>query len=259
MNELYVTKKKMNYENFVAWCPYCDFKNIFNRVTDLRTTEPIAFMKVKCLNDSCGKKFNINGDLVSPAFQMLVIDCYDLKKEKRYSYCILNLAQAFEVFFSLYLRVELLYKPFCINRKRREVEVCLNRMNELEKLLYKKIKSYTFSRLRNIFINRVLCNESIDSLNYSEPIINKLDLFKDVPSDEKIESVQNTRLSKLLIDLKNTKIGELRNHVVHKSAYRPSVEEVDKSIEETRSILFSLANCLGIKTDDINWYMKELP
>lgn len=26
---------------------------------NLRTTELIAFMKVKCLNDSCGKEFNI--------------------------------------------------------------------------------------------------------------------------------------------------------------------------------------------------------
>jgi hypothetical protein len=108
----YATEKECTYENFIARCPLCGFRNIFNRVTDLQDTEPIRFREVVCLNDRCKQKFNINGDLVSPAFRMLVFDCYPLKEEKKYSYCILNLAQAYEVFFSLYLRVELLFRPF---------------------------------------------------------------------------------------------------------------------------------------------------
>ena len=256
MNDLlYATKKETSYENFIAWCPYCEFRNIFNRVSDLKTVEAVGFMKVKCLNEVCGKEFNINGDSINPAFQMLVFDCYDLKQDKRYSYCILNLAQSFEVFFSLYLRVELLYKPFC-NELKREID-SLNCMNELNKLLYKKIKNYAFIKLRDIFLNRVIVNRPVKSLDEAEEIINTLDFLTTAPSNSEIENIPNAQLSKLLINLKNIKVFELRNKVVHKSAYRPSIEEVEASIEETRNTLFPLAHSLGIQTDDINWYMSH--
>ncbi len=253
---LYAKMKETSYENFIAWCPYCAYKNIFNRITDLKTTEAIGFMKVRCLNSVCDKEFNINGDSINPAFQMLVTDCYDLKQEKKYSYCILNLAQAFEVFFSLYLRVELLYKPFSIEHKDGKEK--LEYMNELSKQLYKKIKPYTFVKLRNIFLNRVLINQPLKSLDEAEKVIKDLNSLTTTPSDTKIKSIPDARLSELLINLTNTKICELRNKVVHKLAYRPSVEDVDKAIEETRSILFPLASRLGIKIDDINWYMSHV-
>ena len=108
----YATEMKPSYENFVAVCPICDFRNIFSRVSDLKEREPIAFKQVAC--EDCGKPFNINNDSINAAYEMLVYDCYDLMEEKHYSYCILNLAQAYEVFFSHYLRVELLYKPFSL-------------------------------------------------------------------------------------------------------------------------------------------------
>ncbi|MFH0802939.1 MAG: hypothetical protein V2A78_11235 [bacterium] len=252
---LYAKKKETSYENFIAWCPDCDYKNIYNRITDLKTTEAIGFMKVKCLNDICGKEFNINGDSINPAFQMLVFDCCDLKQEKRYSYCILNLAQAFEVFFSLYFRVELLYKPFSIEHKKGKDS--LNHMNELSKQLYEKIKTYPFVKLRNIFLNRLLINQPTKSLDDAEKIIKDLNSLTTTPSDIMIGNIQDAHLSELLINLKNTKICELRNNVVHKLAYRPSIGEVDAAIKETRSILFPLASCLGMKIDDINWYMSH--
>lgn len=252
---LYAKKKETSYENFTAWCPYCTYKNIFNRITDLKTTEAIGFMKVKCLNDVCGKEYNINGDSISPAFKMIVFDCYDLKREKRYSSCILNLAQAFEVFFSLYLRVELLYKPFSIEHKKGENN--LNRMNELSKQLYKEIETYAFVKLRTIFLNLVLNNKPAKSLYEAGKIIKNINSLTTTPSDIMIGNIQDAHLSVLLINLKNTKICELRNKVVHKLAYRPSIEEVDAAIEETRSILFSLATCLEMEIDDINWYMSR--
>ncbi len=67
---------------------------------------------VYCSDTRCSKPFHISGDLVSAAYEMLIFDCYDLKEEKKYGYCIRNLAQAWESFFSLYLRVSLLYRPF---------------------------------------------------------------------------------------------------------------------------------------------------
>jgi len=64
-----------------------------------------------CLSPLCGKSFNINSDLVNSAHEMLVLDCHELLRQKHYMNCIMTLAQAYEVFFSLFLRVDLLYKP----------------------------------------------------------------------------------------------------------------------------------------------------
>jgi hypothetical protein len=247
----YATEKDSTYENFTARCPLCGFRNIFNRGSDLKETDPIGFREVVCLNDQCKQKFNINGDLVSSAFRMLVFDCYPLKEEKKYSYCILNLAQAHEVFFSLYLRVEFLFRPFS-----RDLDQDLNELNILSLKLYEKIKTYTYAPLRNIFVNSVLLTRKLSSLDEVLQFINDLEKLAKPPSDVDIANLPDPRLSQLLQMLKQSNINELRNRVVHKNAYRPSLDEVEAAIEETRSILFPLARYLDIDYDDINWYIR---
>jgi hypothetical protein len=49
----------------------------------------------------------------------------------------------------------------------------------------------------------------------------------------------------------------LRNQVVHKSAYRPTLDEVNDALKETREILFPLGQLLDIRSDDLNWYMRR--
>lgn len=251
---LYSKITNPTYENFIAICPYCNFKNIFNRVTDLKDTNPIDFRTVKCLSEKCEKSFNINGDLVSPAHQMLIFDCYDLLKEKKYSYCILNLAQAFEVFFSLYLRIKLIYKPFAIQRE----ETRLNELNEILNSLYDAIKNYPYLKIRNIFINAVLSNQSNNSLEESKTFIENITNLTTEPKNDLIGNVSDKLLKPLLIKLKNYKIHELRNKVVHKDAYRPTLEEVEKAINETREIVLGLSARLDAKYDDINWYLSRV-
>jgi len=244
------------YENFIANCPYCDFINIFNRATDLKDTNPIDFKTVKCLSEKCEKSFNINGDLVSPSYQMLIFDCYDLLKEKKYSYCILNLAQAFEVFFSLYLRIKLIYKPFAIQEQREETS--LNELNEILNFLYDAIKNYPYLKIRNVFINTVLSNKSSNSLKESKTFIENINKLTTAPKNNLIENISDKILKPLLIKLKNSKIHELRNKVVHKDAYRPTLEEVEKAINETREIVLCLSAILDAKYDDINWYSSRV-
>jgi hypothetical protein len=71
-----------------------------------------------------------------------------------------------------------------------------------------------------------------------------------------IEALRDAKLVALLKALKATTIHSFRNRVVHKHAYRPSRGQVQVALEETRSILFPLANRLGIH-DDVNWYMRH--
>jgi transcription elongation factor Elf1 len=70
-----------NYENFIAFCPDCNNKNIYNRVTDLKTLEPIAFKEVTCFK--CGISYGINCDRVSKKYMHLYLDYFELKKEKK--------------------------------------------------------------------------------------------------------------------------------------------------------------------------------
>lgn len=254
---LYSKITNPTYENFIAICPYCDFKNIFNRVTDLKDTDPIGFKTVKCLSEKCEKSFNINGDLVSPAYQMLIFDCYDLLKEKKYSYCILNLAQAFEVFFSLYLRIKLIYKPFAIQRGKTRVNE-INELNKILNFLYDAIKKYPYLKIRNIFINTVLSNQSNNSLEESNTFIENIMNLTTEPKKYLIKNISDKKLKSLLIKLKNSKIHELRNKVVHKDAYRPTLEEVEKAINKTREIVLGLSARLDAKYDDINWYLSRV-
>lgn len=147
----YAKDKDMNYENYIATCPHqhCKFQNIFNRVSDLKTVEPIVFKQVACLKPSCKKQFIINGDLVSENYEYLIKDCYDLLKIKRYMYCILNLCQACEMFFVRAIEVKLIYQPF----KDKVFSDDCDQFNDLCKKLYTKIKDYTFENLKRIFFD----------------------------------------------------------------------------------------------------------
>ena len=247
----YATDKETNYENFIAICPHCYFKNIFNRITDLRDTNPIAFREVRCLNDSCRKQFNINGDSLNAAYETLIFDVYSLKEEKKYSYCILNLAQSFEVFFSLYLRIMLLYKPFAAQKE--EIE----KFNELSSLLFKTIKDYTYAKMRNIFINTVLSKKPVNNLSEAQIRIEELSSLVAEPPDATINYEVNHDLRTLLMELKRSGVAKMRNNVVHKRAYRPTLSEVELAIDETRRIIFGLATRLDARIDDINWYLKR--
>ena len=95
--------KRPSYENFVADCPLCGHECIFNRASDLHTFEPIGGLNVTCLNGLCAKTFRLVSDSVNERHEMLIYDCYELLERKHYMNCILSLAQAYEVFFSLFL------------------------------------------------------------------------------------------------------------------------------------------------------------
>lgn len=109
---LYAEHIETSYENFIAVCPECGYKNIFNRISDLKTTELISFRRVHCFNESCGKIFGINRDTLRARYLALLFDCYPLYEQKRYSACVILLNQALEVFFYHYLKVELVYRPY---------------------------------------------------------------------------------------------------------------------------------------------------
>ncbi|HUI29693.1 MAG TPA: hypothetical protein VLX91_05715 [Candidatus Acidoferrales bacterium] len=246
----FVRRKSSTYENFYVDCPYCGFPNTFNRATDFQSFEPIARLQVTCQKADCAKSFFIGGDLVNPAWQMLIVDCHALKSQKHYAYCILNLAQAFEVYLSLFLRVELLYKPYA-----KEGTHDLDHLNRLFELLYCKTKKFTFNPLSNVFMNMIVGPPNLRDLSEAEVFINCLPSKTTCPSDDSIGTLSDKALSQLLVDLKNPFVMTFRHQVVHKRAYRPTLQEVESSMDETQRLLYGLDHKLGLLNDDLNYYV----
>ena len=252
MNGFPVTKvKQASYENIVVECPWCGRENIFNRASDLRTFEPIAGLDVSCQNVECGKPFRIVGDSVNNRHEMLILDCYGLLERKHYMNCILTLTQAYEVFFSLFLRVELLYKPFARDERKD-----INHFNRLAEMLSKKVERCTFIPMRKLFLQQIIAAPRPANLAEAEMLIAKLKVPSCEPADTELERLGDEELIALLKGVKKTTIHKCRNAVVHKRAYRPTREETEAALEEARSLLLPLTNRLGLY-DDINWYLKR--
>jgi len=248
MSDIPIAKnRRTSYENFVAVCPECGKDSIFNRASDLHTFEPIAGREVACLSGYCRKPFRIINDSVNNAHEMLIFDCYELIERKHYMNCILSLAQAYEVFFSFFFRVELLYKPF-----RSDPDQDIAVLNHLSNELQRKIKKYTFVPMRALFLAHIVAGHSPKTLAEASAEVSALSKPSKDAEDATIESLGDAKLVSLLKDLKHTNIHTLRNQVVHKRAYRPTREEVEAALEETRSILFPLSNRLQLD-NEFDW------
>lgn len=248
---LYANEKRSDYENFYALCPYCEYENIFNRVSDLESIEPITYRQVQCQNTECRHDFKVNGDLANAAFEMLIYDCYDLYRKKKYSYCILNLAQSCEVFFSLYIYITLAYKPF--NREENST----NELNRLISKIYEETKKYSYIKMQNIILNLLVEDIHPSNIENSLEIINNISNYASQPSRNKIEGIEDEELKTMLLELMDVNISSLRNKVVHKFAYRPSEKEASDSIEEIRRIILNLSRKLEIVGDDANVYIQN--
>jgi hypothetical protein len=246
----YSKKISSNYENFIAVCPICEVENTYNRVTDLKTIEPISFKTVKCFK--CNQNFNINCDTVSEAYQYLILDVYELKKQKRYMYCILNLAQAMESFLIYSIRVKLLWQPF----KDRVIEGA-DEFNSISNQFHKTFEKDTFGTLKSLFFKIYLKNLDFSSTSKIDDFIKNHSTYKQYkPTDREIEDYPNSNLVNLFLKLNTTKVPDLRNKVVHKYSYRPTLEEVEECLKETRDIVFRLTSQLEIK-DNIYYFVNR--
>ncbi len=243
--------KRASYENVMADCPWCDRESTFNRASDLCTFELIAGRDVSCQSIDCGKLFRIVSDSVNPAHETLIFDCHELVERKHYMNCILSLTQAYEVFFSLFFRVELLYKPFWADHNRE-----FDALNELTEKLHMKIKHFPFGKMRALFLQHMANRQSPKDLAEARNVVKKLPKKPSDPADADIENLGDAKLVPLLLKLKATTIHRLRNNIVHKQAYRPTRVEAVSAIDETKDILFPLTYHLDLRNGDINSYVS---
>lgn len=243
------TNKHASYENFSATCPTCGVESVFNRASDLNTFEPISGRDVVCLNPPCGQPFRILGDRVNARHEMLLFDASDLLVQKRYMHAVLTACTAYEAMFSLFLRVELLYKPFG-NADEPDIET----LNRLLLLLDERIKPFTFPVMRKLFLKRLVAETSPETLPEAESMIRALSFNNAFPDDIAIEAIPCTAAVPVLLRLKCSTIDTLRNDIVHKRAYRPTREHATAAVDEARSVIHPLTSLLDLH-DDLNLYL----
>jgi hypothetical protein len=241
-----------DYENVEVVCPHCDKENIFNRITDLKTTEPIAGSDLSCLMPDCGRSFRLVSDSVNDPYEMMLFDCERLIARKRYMSCVLNVGQAYEVFFALFLRVELVFRPWAADPDRD-----ISELNRLLRLLRAKIENHGFNKLRAIVALRVAEAHPPKNVAEAEAAIKGLgaDAFGPLGRID-LKNLPDKATGDLLSSLVATNVGSLRNSVVHKRAYRPTLDEARRALDEARSILCPLGSRLDLH-DDPNWYQRH--
>jgi hypothetical protein len=142
-----------------------------------------------------------------------------------------------------------LFKPF-----GSDPEGDIERFKAIEERLFNNTRRYTFADMRALFLHYVVSSSSLPrNLTDSKTILAAFPTPQ-IPSDAAIKSLTDKGLISFLEAVKTSKIGDLRNLVVHKHAYRPSRAEVDLAYNETVDTLVPLTTLLDLR-DDLNHYL----
>lgn len=253
-------KNITTYENFIALCPCCKKQNIFNRVSDLKTFKPISRKEVRCIY--CSKAFVIGTDSISEKYEYFLLDCYDLKAQKKYMSCIINLCQACEAFFLKCTEIKLLWLPWrthvfgklekmyeykCRTKNKTKMCTCYDIFNLYSSKLHNKLKDCAYQRLLSLFYDLYLNDKSFRSQKEIDNYINNMECYAKMPKDEDIEKKCDGKLRKLLVRLKKSDINIMRNKVAHKDGFRPTLEDVEYYLEDIREIIFGLKRELKLE------------
>lgn len=230
-----------NYETVTVTCDRCQAMCIFSRIDDLAETMPISGRRVRCFE--CGEEFWINGDTVSSPYEFLIADAREHFRAKRYMPAIASLAQAWEVFFAACAVSTYVFRPFfAASPMDRDVD----ELNSLHRQLYQEIRSFTWFPMRNLALNMLLRDPQPSNATEAATHIAQLRSFGNQPSPMQVTAIVDVRLRETLEALSDLRIGRLRNHVVHKHAYRPTRAEVEPCMTSEISTLYRVKHRLGV-------------
>jgi hypothetical protein len=243
-----------NYEIVTAQCEKCSTTCIFSRIDDLETVGPVSGERVTCF--TCGAKFWINGDVVNTAYQFLIDDAKEQFTLKRYMPAIASLAQAWEVFFAEFAWSRYVYGPYFMSDR---YAMGVDQRNDLSARLTTATKKFTFTRMRNLLVHTVAKNIHPQSVPEAALAIARIEPqgFGNDPPAALYEEVADPKTREALEQARDLTVGELRNYVIHKHAYRPRRSEVEPCIREEVKVLYRLKHCLNVR--DFMEYQMDAP
>jgi len=216
-----------DYERLTVPCHSCGHTNVLSRANDVGHTRFAIGEENTC--ESCGGPIRVTLETASPDYQLLQSEARGLRAEKRYMLAVAALAQSFEMFFALAIRVMLVRHVANFGGADQ------NEVENLDDMLYKTTQRFTYTKMRNMFINLALRPRPLSITEAAAFVHNAENLAKE-PTDNAIRSAHDTELGEILLRLKRLQIGSLRNRVVHKHAYRPRLEELNESLDPARQL-----------------------
>lgn len=154
------------------------------------------------------------------------------------------------MFFSLYLRVSLLYVPFGSNVVQDSN--ALDKLNRLSRDLWSATEKLGFAKMRDTVLRLAVEPNRPSVLDEVGSYIGSLSKCN-CPEESELKLLADEKVAGYLTRIKRTPITELRNRVIHKQAYRPKRVEADDVLTEARAVLFPLTSLLDLH-DDVNWY-----
>ena len=236
-----------SYETVTAECEHCGTHCIFSRLDDIGELGPYAGRYVVCYE--CNKWFRIYGDTINPAYELFIFEAYDCFASKRYMPCVVNLAQAWEVFFSIFVASNFIYRPFF---ESLESDLDLAWLNRQHSQLYEATKKFTFTPLRNLLTNTVVKKLYPATLQEGEEAIQKIktERLGENPKKKSIEEFYDAEVRDILDRLQFLQVGTLRNKVIHQQAYRPRRAEVEDCLHGEIALLYHVKRRLSIGTLD---------
>ena len=243
MSNLYADKQNIifTYENIIVSCPNCNIQNIYNRVSDLKTIEPIDFLSINCL--SCGVDFNINFDMIKEKHEFILFDIREAKKRKDYRYCILLIAQSLEAFLNHAILYAILHNP-----KENKILRGAQDLNQVSQSYHKEIKPLTFYPMRILFYqiylyDKIFSNKE-DIIDFIQNIKTR-QLKNPKEIEENISNYPDKKKAELFLVLNKTKIPDIRNKIIHKFVYRPTLQEVEECLKDLETIIYDFDDYLG--------------
>lgn len=222
MDELGVAHIRAGYENIYFTCPHCKVENILNRVTDIGHTRPISGMESHC--ESCKAKVWLNGDKADHVkYKWFLFDLSKLKSEKDYRAYVLSLCQCLESFFVQALLNKLVTRNPLFRNPDGMVNI--DQDNFVRKQLDEAWKAAGFEELRKTFNSEFKdCSTSFKPMGSVKIIDRRKESFKAIWT---------------------TDINKLRNKVVHSTAYRPTLEEIE-GYDDLESAIHWLGSYLDV-------------
>jgi hypothetical protein len=140
-----------------------------------------------------------------------------------------------------------LYRPFFLSpRGQRD----LDRLNSLQSQLDQALRKFTFNPLRNLLVNTVVQAVAPLTLDEAAIAINQIGSAKlgDDPSPAVLSTIADPDTKQVLEGLVALTIGNLRNAVLHRRAYRPLRAEVERCLEDEVSLLYRAQRILGVRS-----------
>jgi hypothetical protein len=238
----YARETKTTYETFEARCPHCQEWIIFNRLEDLAGAVQIDFAKVTCLNDACRQRFAINGDTVDPPFAQMLFTAFPLMERKQYGDATVAICRSYERFFAHSLYEMLVWHPFVVERYQPELDL----INGLAAQVKSAIERRSFVEMRNAFVNTAL-RWPVATVAAGGALIADLPQFFRSVDPARLAACSNPELALGLTALLSSDVNVVRNAVIHKTAERPEPAKARALFDESRDIVWTLADELDVR------------